>query len=105
MIISDDRLMKALQYLATTDEEAATLKADVERKEYQLKRSKALSFQLAQGTVADRNAFAEVQSEPSAEAWFKAIEDNEKVKAKRQTEALIVDVYRTLAANRRAGSL
>lgn len=106
-MISDERLSKALQYLATTDQEAAESKADVERKEWLFKRSKAVAFKLAQGTVADRNAEAETvkEVEEAADKWFTAIERCEGIKAKRQTEALVIEVWRTCSANQRKGNI
>jgi len=105
--ITNERLSQSLQYLADTDEHAAELKADVERQEYMFKRSKALAFKLAEGTVADRNATAETSADAgtAAEKWFAAIKDSETVRAKRQTAALIVEVWRSMNANRRTGNI
>lgn len=106
-MITDAKLSDALDYLAKTDQESAELKADVERKEYVLKRTKALAFKLAEGTVADRNAIAETSGDvgTAAEDWFKAIEKCEAVRAQRQTKALIVEVWRSMNANRRVGNV
>lgn len=106
-MISDDRLSKALKYLAETDMEAAEKKADVERKEWLFKRYKALHFKLSEGTVADRTAKADTNEEVAfaAEQWFIAIRDSEAIRAKRQTEALIVEVWRTVSANQRRGNV
>ena len=61
----------------------------------------------ASGTVEERKAFA--KSEPGCmaawEAHFKAIAAYEKVRAKRELESLVVDVYRTVSANRRQGQI
>ena len=107
MSITNDRLSECLDYLARTDQEAAELKADVERQEYMFKRQKALAFKLAEGTVADRNAIAETAGDTgvAAEKWFTAIKESETVRAKRQTAALIVEVWRSMNANRRTGNI
>lgn len=106
-MIDEKRLSAQIDYLESTDVHAAELKADVERYEYMFKRAKALAFKLAEGTVADRNATAETKEEvyAAAEKWFKAIERSEEVRARRQTAALIVDVWRSMNANRRVGNL
>lgn len=105
--VSDQRLSEALNYLSQTDEQSARLKADVERQEYRFKRTKALAFKLAEGTVADRTATAETAADTgeAAERWFQAIQDSEGVRARRQTEALIVEVWRSVQANRRTGNI
>jgi len=107
MSVSDDRMEKALRYLAETDERAAELKADVERQEYKVKAMKAAVFKLSDGTVADRNAAAETADDViKAQAdHVKAIAAYMSVSNKRATETLIVDVWRTCAANRRHGNV
>jgi hypothetical protein len=107
-VISEDRLQKALAYLSTTDEPAAELKAQVARKEYLCKRIRARKFLLANGgSVESKKAVAEDSAEV-AEAeneLGQAIVAFEKVKAKRATEELIVEVWRSVNANRRAGNV
>ena len=106
-MISEDRLQKALTYLAQTDEPAAELKAEVCRKEYLCKLSRAQSFILADGSVDLRKAIAEKSDrvQEAEEALAHAITEFEKVKAKRATEELIVEVWRSVNANRRMGNV
>lgn len=106
-MITNEKMEKALHDLESTDVISAELKADVERREYMFKRAKALCFKLAEGTVADRNAQAETAAESleAAEKWFIAIKESEEVRAKRQTSALIVEVWRSMNANRRTGNI
>lgn len=106
-MITDQKIEDALAYLAKTDESAAELKADVERKEFFFKRAKELGFKLAEGTVADRNAIAGTSEEveKAAEAWFVAIKESETIRAKRQRAALVIEVWRTVQANQRKGNL
>ena len=104
-MIDDARLEKALRYLATTDADCASLKADVARTEYLAKRHEALVFQLSDGSVEARKAEAKSSGEV-AEKWeqhFKAIEAYESIRAKRETESVIVDTWRSMNANRRQG--
>lgn len=106
-MISEDRLQKALTYLSTTDEESAELKANVARAEYVCKLSRARSFILAEGSVDLRKALAEKSENvmSAEELLADAIVAFEKVKAKRTTEGLIVEVWRSVNANRRVGNV
>ena len=106
-MISEERLEQALIYLSSTDEEAAELKADVERTEYKAKAMKAAIFSHLEGTVADREAKAMTNPDvgKAYEAHFKAIRDYQAVANKRVLETLVVDVYRTISANRRVGNV
>lgn len=103
--ISEDRLQKAMTYLAETDEKSAILKADVARQEYIKKRQRAVGFLSSTGTVAEREAKAEIspEVEKAENDYTKALEKSEAMAAKRKTEALIVEVWRSCNANRRQG--
>ncbi len=106
-MISEERLSKALTYMAQTDEQSAELKADVARKEYLCKLARAKEFIKADGNVELRKALAE-QSDSVYDAETKlgqAIVSFEKIKAKRATEELIVEVWRSVNANRRQGNV
>jgi hypothetical protein len=98
---------KSLTYLATTDASCAELKANVARSEYLAKLAEAIAFKTADGTVEEKKARAKI-SEESQKAWdrhFTAIAEYEKVRAKRETEVLVVDVWRSMNANRRVGNV
>jgi hypothetical protein len=106
-VIQDDRLEKALRYLATTDERCAELKGNVERQDYICKLVRAKEFVSTTGPVEQRKALTE-QSETvqrAEEVRVNAVIAFEKIRAKRQTEALIVEVWRTEQANRRVGNV
>jgi hypothetical protein len=104
-MITEDRLQKALTYLAETDEELAQLKANVERAEYLKKRVRSAMFLSASGPVEERKAKAEVSQEVEniEHDYTRALVAYEHIAAKRKTEALIVDVWRSINANRRQG--
>lgn len=107
-MIGENRLQQALTYLAETDEESAELKGDVARKEYLLERAEARSYLLAKGgTVKEREADAECSQLvlEAQDAHVGAIVKHEAIRAKRATEALIIEVWRSLQANRRAGNV
>ncbi len=106
-MISETRLTRAMTYLAETDEQAAELKADVDRSEYKAKVTKATVFLHVSGTVAEREATALVANEvqDSYRAHFQAIRDYQAVANKRELERLVVEVWRSENANRRVGNI
>jgi hypothetical protein len=106
-MISDARLEKALTYLSTTDEQAAELKANVARMEYMCKLARSRQFLTGEGSVEARKALAEVSDDVqiAEDKLADAIVAFEKIKARRATEELIVEVWRSVGANRRAGNI
>lgn len=104
-MISDDRLQKAMTYLAETDAECAELKVTCERYEYLKKRRRAAAFLAATGNVEERKAKSELNDdvERVEREHMDVLVQFEQMAAKRKTEALIVDVWRSLNANRRQG--
>lgn len=105
-MIDEKRLEKALTYLATTDEPCAALRADMERAEYKAKATKATVFKHGEGSVADRNAEAETAAETQAayESYFDLLHKFEAMRNKRATEAIVIDTWRSMNANRRQGA-
>jgi len=106
-MISDDRAELALRFLVDTDEKAAELKADMERSEYLWKRTREALFLHAEGTIAERTAQAvqHPKAVEAHEAYAKAIHTYTYVANKRDTERIVLDVFRTLCANRRQGNV
>lgn len=105
--VSDERMEKALIFMAQTDNDAAVLKADVERAEYRCKLARAREFMEAEGSVEARKAAAESSKsvQDSEDTRYAAIVAFEKIKAKRATEELIIEVWRTCSANARRGNV
>ena len=106
-MIDEERLTKAMTYLAQTDEQAAELKADVDRSEYKAKVMKATVFLHFEGTVSDREAQA-LKDTAVMEAYmahFQAIRDYQAVANKRALEVLVCEVWRSINANRRVGNI
>lgn len=104
-MISDERREKAMRYLAETDLECAELEGDEARREYLLEMIKDRAFLTADGTVREREATANTSAEVQRahEEWVQALVRFKHVKAKRQTEAMICDQWRSENANRRQG--
>jgi len=106
-MISEDRLAKALTYLAETDEPLAHLKAEAERQKFKAEAIKAAIVLTAEGTVAEKQAQA-VGSQQYTDAmneYFRLTEEHDAVKNKRSTEVIVVEVWRSLNASRRAGNI
>jgi vacuolar-type H+-ATPase subunit B/Vma2 len=104
-LVSEDRMEKALMYLAETDEPAALARAKAERLKVYGKTAKAYGFLDATGTVAEREAISVTTKQylKWLEDLESAIMDSEQYSNKRSTEAGIREVWRSLNANRRQG--
>ncbi len=109
MVISDERLDKAMCFLATTDLQAATAKSMVLRTEFTAKHTEALVYKALgnEGSVEDRKQAVRLD-ERVVKAWdehFNAVRDYENLKAQRERNVLVVDLWRTVQANRRVGNI
>ena len=106
-MISQQRLEKALTYLAETDEPLAEAKGDILRLENLIKRVNYRLFLSAEGSVEARKAAAGKSEETAKleEELVSATVKYEGIRAKRETEALVVDVWRSLNASRRLGNV
>lgn len=106
-MISDDRLQKAMTYLAETDEPAAKAKALVEGLKIQEKTIIALAFLKSEGTNQEREMQARVDNEHILwrAKYAEAVADYELYRNKRKTEELVVEVWRSINANRRRGNV
>ena len=108
MIINEDRLKKALTYLAETDIPAANAKGLSEGLSEQRKSIKAiLMLDSNKKTAVDReaDAYAHENYREHISRMENAIADYETYRNKRKTEELIVEVWRTEQANRRKGNI
>jgi hypothetical protein len=107
MNISDDRLQKALVYLAETDMPAAQAKAKVKALEQRRKTVKAVVFLESDGTMAEKEAkaYASREYQDIVNDYENAVADSELYANKRRTEELIVEIWRSLGANRRSGNV
>lgn len=102
-MITQDKMESAMEYLAQTDHDYANEKAQVERSEILRKRIRARIFLTSTGTVAERQAQAEINEEAEqADAdYCKTIAAFETLKARRQRAELVIEVWRSLEASRR----
>lgn len=107
MLISETRLQKALEYLATTDEPAAGLRADVERAEFKAKAVKDAVFLTCTGTVAERAAISGTNKEYTGAMndYFEALRLSDAMRNKRSTESIVIDCWRSLNSGRNKGNI
>lgn len=94
----------ALQFLEETCDAIAAAKAELERSSILAKRTRKRIFLTApDGSVALREAFSETHLDviSADERHVEAITEYEALRAKRDLQAIKVDVYRTQAASKR----
>jgi hypothetical protein len=107
-LLSESRVTDALHYLANSDELVAQLKTNSARTEYLAKLQEAMAYKAIQvGSVEDKKSEAKMQPQAIA-AWnahFEAVTEYEKVRARREREVLVIDVWRSINANRRVGNV
>src|SRR5690348_11960900 len=108
MVITEERLEKALRLIAQTDAEVAGWKSMVLRTEFMAKSAEALVYKaLSEGTVEDKKMAVRLAPE-THKAWdehFKAVSEYEKLKAFREREYIVIELYRTMSANQRKGNI
>ena len=105
--LNDDRVEKALIYLASTDEEHGFLGAKVKEAEESIKQAKAHAFLIAEGTVAEREAKAKASFKYNQAVLdhIQAFKDFKLIDNQRNHEIRIIDIWRTLSSNRRQGNM
>lgn len=105
-MISQDRLERALRYLAETDEQVAEAKGEILRLENLIKRVNYRLFLSASGSVEARKAEAGKSEETARleEELVSATVKYEGLRAKRDTESAVIDCWRTLESSRRKGA-
>lgn len=109
MLVNEDRVSKAMGFLAESDLQIANLKGNMKRTEYLAEVAESLAYKAmgGDGSVEDRKKAAKV-AQPTQEAWethFKSVVDYEALRARREREVLVVELWRTESANRRQGNV
>lgn len=105
--LTEDRAEKALTFLAKTDEEYSRLKADVARTEYAAKLAEHRAYLLAEGSIPERKATAELSADAQS-AWdkhFDTVQAFETLRAKRFLNEQVLDIYRSVFSARKAGMI
>lgn len=103
MNVTPERAEKALRYLAETDEDVALAKSRVSACEYLLKRKEAHGFLSASGNIEERRSIARTSDEYSeaCKEYTDALTAYEHLKAKRETERLVWETWRSINASQR----
>lgn len=106
-MISTTRLEKALTYLTETDEPLAEARMVMERCEFRARATKDALIKHGEGGLGERTAAAGFDPEYAAamDAYFAALMEHDKIRNKRQTEAIVVEVWRSLNSARKAGMI
>ena len=104
-MIDSDNMEKAMGYLAQTDYSYAEAKTNLLRSEILCKRVRARHYLTAEGgNVEARKAAVEGAQDviDADEALIAATLAYEQLRARRQRAEIVIQVYRTLEASRRA---
>lgn len=103
MTITQDKMERALEYMATTDDSYADAKANLLRAEILAKRARARIILTSEGSVEVKKATAETHPEvgKADDELIEAITVFEKLKAKRERASVVCDIWRSLNASLR----
>lgn len=104
-MITDGRAEQALEYLVSTTGLIGEAKAELERSEILRKRVRRKVYLTTTGTVAEREARADCDAEvhEADDRYIAAVGAYESLRARRDIEAIALDVWRTEQASRRKG--
>ncbi len=108
MNISEERMERALDFLAQTDSEYAERVGAVMRYEFMLEAAEALAFKASDATSAEARKQDAKISEPvrkAQEDLIQATVERERVKAQRKRAEITIETWRSLNANRRQGNI
>lgn len=103
MLVNEARVQQAIEYLTETDFPCANAKVDAERWKYISKRKRAHVILGETGSVQVKDARAELEASVinADETYFDCLRKYEEMSAKRKTEQLVIEVWRTEQANLR----
>lgn len=106
-MISQEKMEKALAYLAETDETFAYHKAHALQTEKKAKAVRAAVVIHTEGTGPVKEATAEASEEyqEALSNWFEAVRQLEHVKNRRETASTIIEAWRSLNASMRRGNV
>lgn len=102
--IKDETVHQAFDALEQGAEAGAIARAMRERREDQKKEAKARAFLEATGGVAERDAIAITSDEykSACEAYYEAVEQDEKWRAIKSKSEAIIEAWRTCQSNMRS---
>jgi hypothetical protein len=102
-VITDERAQEAFHWLNDHTDEIGEAKGEQERSKILMKRVRQRFFLKFEGSVAAREAAADIEPEVEAadERYCAAVANFAKLTAKQELESIALDVWRTESANRR----
>lgn len=108
-VVTDERLEQALKMIASTDIEIANARADVLRTEFLAKCSESLAYKSMDSSlsVEDRKRAIPISMgvQEQHEKHWNAVTHYEALRAKREREYMVIELYRTASANQRRGNI
>ena len=104
MIVTDDMVSEAVQWLASSDQLAENVSLARRAADHALDEAKSRAFLESVGTVAERNAMSIVSEQYLEAAQVDSLAEArwQKFTHKRDYAKTIVDIWRTQNANQRA---
>lgn len=105
-IIPDERCDKAIHYLHDTDDEAAIAKVDVQKFKDEIEAREDAVFLRLEGSVEKRKAMARTDPETvkARNDYYSVLLKFERLFNKRKTAERIIELWRTVSSNKRAGA-
>lgn len=108
-VVTDERLEQALRVIASTDTEIANARAHVLRTEFMAKCAESLAYKAmdASMSVEDRKRSIPISMgvKEEHEKHWNAVTHYEALRAKREREYMVIELYRTASANQRRGNI
>lgn len=107
-MITDERMEKALNFLATTDTEYAEWCGAVMRSDFMMEAAEALAFKASEATSAEarkQDAKLSEAVKKAQEEHIKCVVNRERLRAQRKRAELTIEVWRSMNANRRVGNV
>lgn len=106
-MITDERMSEALEFLSSSDDEAAELRTDAERAEFKARAVRDAVFLHETGTVAERTAKAGNSDhyKDAMQDYYAKLELAERIRNRRNTAELIIRAWQTVSSNRRQGQI
>lgn len=106
-MIGDAKCEESIHYLHDSDDEAAEAKVEVRKTEDEVDAIQAAIFNRVEGSVEARKAIAKTHEESvrARNAYYVALLKYERLFNKRKTAERIIELWRTVSSNKRAGQV
>lgn len=104
-MITDAKCEESIHYLHDSDDEAAVAKTDVTKAEDEVKAIESAIFLRVEGSVEQRKALSRTDAETvkARNEYYSSLLKFERLYNKRKTAERIIELWRSINSNRRAG--